>query len=190
MVSPHPESSSALLHFLRFALHFYVDSHTRSYTDKHRQLEEKVSRPRWTTVDESGPNNWYLLCRVGGGFEFAVNRKAPGSGVSIKLTAHPRISCVPVAPLFIPEYFSGATTIPRPCPNLGRSKILASASRYRNLSQQYSVSCRGRCLAWHCGRQGRSFYPVLSPYYHRLPSNHYASARFKGLKLVCTRFAS
>ena len=42
---------------LRFALHFYVDSHTRSYTDKHRQLEEKVSRPRWTTVDESGPNN-------------------------------------------------------------------------------------------------------------------------------------
>lgn len=84
MVSPHPESSSALLHFLRFALHLHVDSsrtrlrgETDTHTDRGPSVERKsfVTSPRWTTVDESGPNSSCLVCGLV--FELAVNRKAP-----------------------------------------------------------------------------------------------------------------
>lgn len=118
-----PESSSALLHFLCFALHFHAlarslaraDASAPTQPDRGRhERGPSVARKSSATspVDESGPSNRDLLWKVSSSRLTGKRRFRR----RIKLMVHPRsASCTPAALLlFMPAHFPGASGKPSP----------------------------------------------------------------------------
>lgn len=122
-----PESSSELLHFLCFALHFHALART-VHPSAARGRGPSVARKSSATspVDESGPSNRDLLWKVSSSRLTGKRRFRR----RIKLMVHPRgAPCTPAALLlFMPAHFPervGKTTEPGP----RRSKAPALKSR-------------------------------------------------------------